>query len=375
MRDGLVVGSGGEASRIVVAVARRVRPLAEDSGLVRLPASTRSPLNELIRRIAIAFGLMAVMVLLVWVDSEGYTDNQDGVVSKTDAIYYATVTMTTTGYGDITPVTTSARLVNAFVVTPLRLLFLIVLIGTTLEVLASQGRNLWRVSRWRKHMHDHVVVVGYGTKGRSAVATLKENGVGTESMVVVDPSQTALEDAHNDGIAVIAGDAARRDVLRRAEVEAARQVIITTDRDDSAVLTTLAVRELNPEAYVVVAVREQVNVPLLRQSGADAVITSSDAVGRLLGLSTLSPSLGQVLEDLLTYGHGLEVAERELLPREIGKEPQRLGDQVVAVVRDGQVYRYFEPTVTQLERGDRVIVIRPAEELPWAPRPGATPRD
>ena len=352
-----------------------MRRLAEDSGLVRLPASTRSPLNELSRRILIAFGLMAVMVLLVWADSGGYTDSQDGEVSKTDAIYYATVTMTTTGYGDITPVTTSARMINAFVVTPLRLLFLIVLIGTTLEVLATQGRNLWRVSRWRKHMHDHVVVVGYGTKGRSAIATLIENGTGRESIVVVDPSATALQDAHNDGLAVISGDAARRDVLRRAEVEAARQVIITTDRDDSAVLTTLAVRELNPDAYVVVAVREQVNLPLLRQSGADAVITSSDAVGRLLGLSTLSPSLGQVLEDLLTYGHGLEVAERDLLPREIGKEPQKLGDQVVAVVRDGQVYRYFEPTVTQLERGDRLIVIRPAEELPWAHRPGATPRD
>jgi voltage-gated potassium channel len=362
-------------SRIVIAVARRRRRRGEDAGLVQLPASTRSPLNELLRRILIAFGLMTIMVLLVWADSGGYTDNQDGEVSKTDAIYYATVTMTTTGYGDITPVSTSARMINAFVVTPLRLAFLIVLIGTTLEVLASQGRNLWRVSRWRKHMQEHVVVVGYGTKGRSAVATLMENGATKESIVVVDPSQTALEDAHNDGLAVIAGDAARRDVLRRAEVESARQVIITTDRDDSAVLTTLAVRELNPDAYVVVAVREQVNVPLLRQSGADAVITSSDAVGRLLGLSTLSPSLGQVLEDLLTYGHGLEVAERDLLPREIGKEPQKLGDQVVAVVRDGRVYRYFEPTVTQLARGDRLIVIRPSEELPWAHRPGATPRD
>ena len=91
-----VVGSRGEASRIVIAVARRVRPLAEDTGLVSLPASTRSPLNELVRRIEIAFGLMSIMVLLVWVDSEGYTDNQDGEVSKTDAIYYATVTMTTT---------------------------------------------------------------------------------------------------------------------------------------------------------------------------------------------------------------------------------------------------------------------------------------
>jgi voltage-gated potassium channel len=352
-----------------------MRWLAEEPGLVLLPASTRTPLNQLLRRVLFAVGLMAVMVLLVWFDSDGYTDSVDDEVSKTDAIYYATVTMTTTGYGDITPVTTSARMINAFVVTPLRLLFLIVLIGTTLEVLATQGRNLWRVSRWRKHMHEHVVVVGYGTKGRSAVATLMENGASKESIVVVDPSPAALEDAHSDGLAVVAGDASRRDVLRRAEVDAARQVIITTDRDDSAVLTTLTVRQLNPDAYVVVAVREQVNVPLVRQSGADAVITSSDAVGRLLGLSTLSPSLGQVLEDLLTTGHGLEVAERDLLPREIGKEPQKLGDQVVAVVRDGQVYRYFEPTVTQLARGDRLVVIRPTEELPWAHRPGATPRD
>jgi voltage-gated potassium channel len=43
----------------------------------------------------------------------------------------------------------------------------------------------------------------------------------------------------------------------------------------------------------------------------------------------------------------------------------------VAVVRGGEVYRYFDPTVSQLLRGDHVIVVRPAEELPWAPRPGS----
>jgi len=77
-----------------------------------------------------------------------------------------------------------------------------------------------------------------------------------------------------------------------------------------------------------------------------------------------------VLEDLLVYGEGLEVAERPLLPREVGKPPQSLPDQVVAVIREGYVYRYYEPTVTQLQPGDRLIVIRPAEEQPWAPRPG-----
>ena len=224
-------------------------------------------------------------------------------------------------------------------------------------------------------MDAHVVVIGYGTKGRSAVETLVNNGFNKESIVVVDPSSTALGDAHADGLAVVTGDATRREVLRRAGVARAKQVIITTDRDDSTVLSTLNVRQLNPDCYVVAAVREQDNVPLVRQSGADSVVTSSDAVGRLLGLSTLSPTLGSVMEDLLTYGEGLEVAERELLVPEVGKQPQKLPDQVIAVVRDGTVHRYFDPAVTQLARGDRLIVVRPAEELPWAPRPGTHGED
>lgn len=356
--------------------SRRAARARAASSLVRLPASEISPWWALGRRVLIALGLLAAMVLLVYLDNDGYRDtaNNDGV-GFIDSLYYATVTLTTTGYGDITPVTPTARLINAFVVTPLRIGFLVVLVGTTLEVLASQGRDIIRVARWRRHMKDHTVVVGYGTKGRAAVATLLGNGVPKERIVVVDPSPHAIEDAHEDGLTAIAGDGTRRDVLRRAEVATARQAIITIDRDDAAVLTTLTVRQRNSDAYVVVAVREQQNVPLLRQSGADSVITSSEAVGRLLGLSAVSPSLGEVMEDLLAYGHGLEVAERPLLPREAGKQPQRLLDQVVAVVRDKVVYRYYDPTVTQLEPGDRLVVIRPAAETPWAPRPGTSEDD
>ena len=129
-------------------------------------------------------------------------------------------------------------------------------------------------------MEQHVVIIGYGTKGRSAVETLRSNGIDSEQIVVVDPSSTALGEAHDDGLAVVTGDATRREVLRRAGVARAKQVIITTDRDDSTVLATLNARQLNPDCYVVAAVRESDNVQLVRQSGADSVVTSSDAVGR-----------------------------------------------------------------------------------------------
>ena len=179
-----------------------------------------------------------------------------------------------------------------------------------------------------------------------------------------------MADAHADGLAVVTGDATRREVLLRAGVGEADQVIITTNRDDSNVLAILTVRQLNPDVYIVSSAREHENAPLMKQSGANSVITSSDAVGRLLGVSSLSPTLGSVMEDLLTYGEGLEVAERDLLVTEVGKQPQQLPDQVIAVVRDEKVYRYFDPVVTQLARGDRLVVVRPAKELPWAPRPG-----
>jgi voltage-gated potassium channel len=347
-------------------------------GRISLPEQTRSPWWELGRRLLAALGILVGTVLLVYFDRHAYVDNNDlpdRTVGLVDAIYYTTVTLSTTGYGDIAPVETHARLINAFVITPFRIAFLVLLIGTTLEVLASQGREMFRVARWRKLMGDHVVIIGYGTKGRSAVDTLVNNGYDREQIVVVDSNPLAKSDANTDGLTVVPGDATRRDVLRTAGVGRASQVIITTDRDDSNVLATLTVRQLNPDAYIVSSVREQENAPLMKQSGADSVITSSDAVGRLLGLSSLSPTLGSVMEDLLTYGEGLEVAERDLLVSEVGQPPQSLPDQVIAVVRDEKVYRYFDPVVTLLARGDRLIVVRPAKELPWAPRPGTHDED
>lgn len=347
------------------------------SGRLSLPERTHSPWWHIVTRLLVGVVIFGLVVLIVYVQRGGYHDGNDplGVVSFRDSVYYAATTLSTTGFGDIAPATNSARLVNAFVVTPLRIAFLVLLIGTTLEVIAFRRRDVFRIARWRKRMSHHVVIIGYGTKGRSAVETLVNNGQSREEIVVVDPAAVALQDAHGDGLAVVTGDATRREVLVRAGVATAEQVIITTNRDDSNVLATLTVRQLNPEAWIVAAAREQENAPLMRQSGANAVITSSDAVGRLLGLSSLSPTLGQVMEDLLAYGEGLEIAERELLVNEVGKQPQQLSDQVIAVVRDEKVFRYFDPVVTLLERGDRLVVVRPSKELPWAPRPGTHDED
>jgi voltage-gated potassium channel len=331
--------------------------------LVSLPVGHSSPSRELGKRALLGLLLLAITVAVVYLDRGAYTDTADRSVSFLDSIYYATVTITTTGYGDITPVARHARLINAVVITPLRILFLVILVGTTLEVLASEGRRVYRDNRWRRKMRNHVVVIGYGTKGRSAVSTMVANGTNPAQVVVIDKQTGSVGEANLKGYAAIDGDATRREILRRAEVIKARQVVVTLDRDDSAVLVTLAVRQLNPSAHVVVAVREDDNAPLLRQSGANAVVTSSEAVGRLLGLSAVSPNLGLVIEDLLTSKEGLEVGERQVRADEVGHSPDEVrGERVVAVVRNKTLRRFYDPTVARLETGDQVVVVRHADE-------------
>jgi len=353
----------GTGSRSVSTTSRRGgRPWTHDA-LVSLPARTTSPLVELARRAIAAVLLLLVIVVLVYADRDAYGDSHDGSVTLVDSIYYATVTITTTGYGDITPITPHSRILNAILVTPLRIMFLVLLVGTTLQVLANEGRRIFLDARWRKHMRNHVVVVGYGTKGRSAVDTLEANGCNPAQIVVIDGRAAAVADANIRGYAAIEGDATRREILRRAEIIKAREVIITLDRDDSAILVTLTVRQLNPSAHVVVAVREEDNASLLRQSGANAVITSSEAVGRLLGLSATSPNLGTVIEDLLSSREGLEVGERQVTREEVGLAPGQVeGERVIAVVRNRTLRRFYDPTVARLETGDQVVVVRHAGE-------------
>ncbi len=325
---------------------------------VKLPRkAVERPIRQVGKRIAMALLVLLITVVIVYVDRDGYRDSSDTGVDLLDAAYYATVTLSTTGYGDITPVSDSARLTNILVITPLRVAFLIILVGTTLEVLTERTREEWRLSRWRSTLRDHTVVVGFGTKGRSAIQTVCATGLKKQQVVVVDPSSKVIEAATADGYAGVVGDATRSEVLLRAEVQRARQIIIATQRDDTAVLVALTARQLNRRAKIVAAVREEENAPLLKQSGADAVITSASAAGRLLGLSVLSPAAGMVMEDLIQQGTGLDLVERPVTKAEAGRNPREIDDLVVSVIRGHRVLGYDDPAVAELQLTDRLITI------------------
>jgi voltage-gated potassium channel len=309
---------------------------------------------------------------VVWLGRDGYNDNGDspprGSISFLDAAYYSTVSLSTTGYGDIVPASDGARLLNILLVTPARLLFLIILVGTTLEVLTERSREAFRIQRWRKNVRQHFVLIGYGTKGRSAMRALREDGVEPEEIVVVDENADAIEQARRDGLVTVRGSATHEEVLRSARVKEARAILITVSSDPASVLATLTARSLAPHAQILSAVREDENASLLRQSGADIVLTSSAAAGRLLGLSAESPRLVETVEDLLTPGSGLRMRERPVQEGEVGCSARDCPELVLSVVRGGQRLPFDSPDISPLQNGDVLVVVDNVDRLSAAER-------
>ena len=327
--------------------------------MIHLPLVRQGPLRALAIRVALAVLLILTTVLIIYLGRDGYRDvNNDGL-TLLDCFYYAVVSLSTAGYGDITPATPDARLVNVLLITPARVLFLIILVGTTLEVLTDQYRNSLRVSRWRRKLKDHVIICGYGTKGRAAVDALLETGYDKSKIVVVENRAVALRQAATNGLAAIEGNATRSAVLNEADVRHCKAVIIATDSDEASVLITLTVRQLTAgQVRIIAAVREQENAALLKQSGAHHVIVSSATAGRLLGLTTTAPPLIDVVEDLLTPGQGMALAMRSAERGEVGRNPRELPALVVALIRRGKVLSLGGEQAVIIETGDMLVYIR-----------------
>lgn len=315
---------------------------------------------QLAWRVAAVAGLIGILVWFHWLERHGLKDTHDGHVSFLDVIYFTMISATTTGYGDIVPVTENTRMFDALVVTPIRILFLLIFIGSAYLFLAKRTWERFIMKRIQRGLCDHIVVVGYGTKNSRAVAELLDLGAEPHTIVVADVNEERLEAAKALGCTVLKADATHDEVLRALQVDRAKLVIISAGRDDTSILVCLTTRHLAPNVRISLAVNQQDNEVPAKLAGADVVVNPLDFAGLLLATTHAGQHIAEYLADLATMKGRVRLVERDVRPDEIGKALGDLKECLgLRIIRDGTAYGFWRPQVQKLEPGDIIMEIQP----------------
>jgi Trk K+ transport system NAD-binding subunit len=216
-------------------------------------------------------------------------------LSWVDALYFVITTVTTVGYGDITPHDAGLA---------------VKLYGCVLMLLGSAtiGTLYWIITDFivtarfeqllgRQHVPqaDHIVVVGLGNVGYRVVEELRR----TDTPIVAVERQPAGEfvEAVRGHVPLVIGDARVRDTLVKAGVPRARGVIAATDDEIVNLSVGLATEQMNPHARTVVRLFDP---DLARKAqaelGIDAVISASLLAAPTFVAAALYPDVRYAVE-------------------------------------------------------------------------------
>ncbi len=349
--------------RVTFATGRRAR---------RTPAEDHRPLRRALRipvwgdlslRLLAALLLVCFVIMIHWLDREGLKDSHDGVVSFLDVVYFTMISITTTGFGDIAPVSNQSRLVEAVIVTPIRVIVLFIFVGAAYNYVLKRGWEKWRMARIQEKLSDHIVVLGYGVSGSEAVAELIARGTDPHCIVVMDTDPDRLAAAEEMGCNVIEADATRDEHLMAVRIDKARTVLVSAGRDDSSILIVLTVQHLAPHVPISVVIRAADNELLAHQAGADNVINPVRFTGLLLAGSAQGAHIADYLSDLASVDGHVQLIERPVRPEEIGRKLDDLasGGIGLRIYRGGEPLYFTEARSTTLQEGDCVVEIVPTE--------------
>nr|WP_315456487.1 potassium channel family protein [uncultured Sphingorhabdus sp.] len=317
---------------------------------------------DVLLRLSLAFFLILVVIVIHWFDRAGLKDNHDGVISFLDVVYFTMISVTTTGFGDIAPISDRARFIEAIIVTPVRIAVIFIFVGTAYNFVIKRSWEKWRMKQIQQKLSDHIVTLGFGISGSQAVLELIKRGTNPQDIVVVDCSEERLAEAEDLGCNILCGDGTRDEILNAVRIAQASSVIVSAGRDDASILMVLTVRHLSPNVPISVVIRADDNELLARQAGATTVINPVSFTGLLLASSCHGEHISEYLTDLASVGGEVLIKERVVAPNEVGKRLRELPDGIgLRVYRNGKNFGFWEPEAEKLEAGDLLVQIIPSK--------------
>ena len=282
------------------------------------------------------FGLsVGILVILLFAGTLGYMAIEGW--HWLDALYMTVITFTTVGYHEVYPLSAAGRVFNIFLIVggvAAMLYFLTALMSHIVEEEVFQA--FVRRRRMRStlaSMRRHYLLCGFGRVGREVARAFATEGV---DFIVIDDSDSRIEEAQELGYPCIQGNATEDDILRAAGIMRAQGLVAATGNDSDNVYITLSARGLSESLQVVARTADIVNADKLKRAGADRVISPLQIGGRRIALSAVRPLAVDFIDSM--FDNALDEDERlRFAEIRIAKDSALEGSSIGDALKSGGV--------------------------------------
>ena len=276
-----------------------------------------------------------------------------------EGVYWAFITATTIGYGDIYPQTWLGR-AAAVATAVMGIALFTALIGIVADHFAARAA---RAERGELPVHDkgHIVVMGWTRHTWKLVEELRANLPG-KHIVLLNMEGPVIR---NGDVTTVRGDPTRTRDQLKASTDKAWAIVVSTGDDSKTILAVLHARRLNPHALIVAEALEKENIDPIRQAGADRVVYTGGLGGDLLASAVFEPSVPRLIADLASSVEGIADLVEEPATRYAGKtflealvEAKKTEDKLlVAVVKPDGTIIASPPPDYRIENSDKLVVL------------------
>ncbi|HTT14712.1 MAG TPA: NAD-binding protein [Thermoplasmata archaeon] len=280
-----------------------------------------------------------------------------------DSFYWAMVTLSTIGYGDIVPTDDYAK-VFVIGIAASEVFLAAYLISVVIAVVQeeSQHRLLGTLGT---DLSDHIVVLGYGNVGRAAVRELLAQD---EKVAVVSERAEDVPVLHalagEKRLFATYGPLADQEILKRVNIADAHSVIVASTDDTASLVAALNARALNPKVRIVVSVSRPELKQTLKAAGVTYVASPGDMGGRLCADAAFRPEVANAVEDLTSTELGADLEEFVLTDRTpVSNQALRDAERLVRDASDCLVIGYARPGAD----GEFATVMNPPSTFRFQP--------
>jgi voltage-gated potassium channel len=197
------------------------------------------------------------------------------IINFFDAIYWSIITISTVGYGDVTPITSEGKFVTGILIVTS---FLVIAFGTSIITTGLSDRMETikenRVQQETSSMNDFVIVCGFGVMGKYFCEELV--GI-ARKFIIIDINKDAINHAKSLNYLAINSDATNMKTLEMMGVNKGASCVIALTNDDAVNLSiVLSVRALNSNIKIISRVNNSNSKKKFEIAGVNETILFND---------------------------------------------------------------------------------------------------